>query len=130
MKPYTQQQRKELILNELKSIKWGKSGIKLRGNILYGLEGLYPVGSEASAVHYYCVRRIPDVSRIELQECRRTGLCERIRRWFSIGKKVKSKRKSKKKSRKNNVNNKKMKTHLDQKMLKGVKTFTARSVYY
>ncbi len=118
---YSQQDRKKLILNKLRRIKWGASEIQLRGNILHGLEGLYPVGSEDSAVHYYCVRRIPDVSRIELQKCRRTGMCERIRRWFSIGKKATSKRKSKKKSRKNNVNNKKMKTQLDQKMLKELK---------
>ena len=39
----------------------------------------------------------------------------------AIGKKATSKRKSKKKSRKNNVNNKKMKTQLDQKMLKELK---------
>ena len=78
---YSQQDRKRLILKKLRRIKWGASEIQLRGNILHGLEGLYPVGSEASAVHYYCVRRVPDVSRIELQECRRTGLCERIRRW-------------------------------------------------
>ena len=120
-KSYNPQKRKTLILRRLRSINWGASEIQLRGNILHGLEGLYPVGSEASAVHYYCVRRVPDVSRIELQECRRTGLCERIRGWFSVGKKATSKRKSKKKSRKNNVNNKKMKTHLDQKMLKELK---------
>ena len=112
MKPYDQQERKRLILGELRSINWGKSGIKLRGNILYGLEGLYPVGSEASAVHYYCVRRIRKTGPRSYKD--RYGL-------LRMGKKATSKRKSKKKSRKNNVNNKKMKTHLDQKMLKELK---------
>ena len=111
IKSYTPQQRKELILRRLKSIKWGASKIQLRGNILHGLKGLYPVGSTASAVHYYCVRRVRNTGPRSYKD--RYGL--------RMGKKATSKRKSKKKSRKNNVNNKKMKTQLDQKMLKELK---------
>jgi len=111
-KSYNPQQRKTLILRRLRSINWGASEIQLRGNILHGLEGLYPVGSEASAVHYYCVRRVRNTGPRSYKK--KYGL-------LRMGKKVKSKRKSKKKSRKNNVNNKKMKTHLDQKMLKELK---------
>ena len=111
MKSYNQQERKTLILRRLRSINWGASEIQLRGNILHGLEGLYPVGSSASAVHYYCVRRVRNTGPRSYKD--RYGL--------RMGKKATSKRKSKKKSRKNNVNNKKMKTQLDQKMLKELK---------
>ena len=114
MKPYNQQERKTLILKALKSIQWGASKIQLRGNILHGLKGLYPVGSTASAVHYYCVRRVRNTGPRSYKKS--YGLYG-----LRMGKKATSKRKSKKKSRKNNVNNKKMKTQLDQKMLKELK---------
>jgi len=103
IKSYSQQQRKRLILSRLRSIQWEKSGIQLlRGNILHGLEGLYPVGSDDSAVHYYCVRRVRNTGPRSYKD--RYGL--------RMGKKATSKRKSKKKSRK---------THLDQKMLQELK---------
>jgi hypothetical protein len=100
---YSQQDRKRLILSRLRSIQWEKSGIQLlRGNILHGLEGLYPVGSDDSAVHYYCVRRVRNTGPRSYKD--RYGL--------RMGKKATSKRKSKKKSRK---------TQLDQKMLQELK---------
>ena len=102
IKSYSQQERKTLILEALKSIRWGASEIELRGNILHRLEGLYPVGSDDSAVHYYCVRRVRNTGPRSYKD--RYGL--------RMGKKATSKRKSKKKSRK---------THLGQKMLKELK---------